>query len=68
MKAGFADRSATIPISLGPAGKSISRVLPQQHLRGRHVDAFPGPTIFRHGRMLSVPSAIAAIACAPPIR
>ena len=30
--------------------------------------AFPGPTIFSTLGTLSVPNAIAAIACAPPIR
>ena len=67
MKAGFADRSAMIPISQGPAGKSIS-ACSRSSIFAAVTYAFPGPTIFRHGRMLSVPSAIAAIACAPPIR
>ncbi|OPX73132.1 MAG: hypothetical protein A4E39_01189 [Methanoregulaceae archaeon PtaB.Bin152] len=67
MNAGFAVPSAMIPISLGPAGKSIS-AYSRSIIFAAVTYTLPGPTIFWTGRMLSVPSAIAATAWAPPIR
>ena len=66
-KLGFALESAIIPISDGPAGKSIS-ALSRRSILAAVTKTLPGPTILSTFFMDSVPSARAAIACAPPTR
>ena len=56
-----------IAISLGPAGKSISTSSRRSTL-AIVTKTFPGPTIFCTRGIVSVPSAIAATAWAPPER
>ncbi|OQB36721.1 MAG: hypothetical protein BWY05_00978 [Euryarchaeota archaeon ADurb.Bin165] len=67
IKSGLASSSAMIAISDGPAGKSISTRL-RTIIFAAVTYWFPGPTIFSTGAMLLVPYAMAAIACAPPVR
>ena len=64
---GLADLSAIIRISLGPAIISISTV-PYKSFLAVATKILPGPTILSTLGTLSVPYAIAATACAPPIR
>lgn len=58
--------SASTQTSDGPAGKSMSTLL-RSIILAPVTNTFPGPTIFWTGSIVSVPSAIAAMACAPPV-
>ena len=58
--------SATTTISLGPAGRSIATSWLTINF-AVFTAALPGPKILSTGAIDSVPYAMAAIACAPPI-
>ncbi len=65
MNEGSALSSASMAISDGPAGKSMS-ASSRSIIFAAVTYTFPGPTIFCTGAMVSVPRAMAAMACAPP--
>ncbi len=67
MTEGLAVLSAIMRISLGPAGRSIATSL-LTCIFAAVTKMFPGPTILSTLGTVSVPYAIAAIACTPPIR